>query len=549
MMWAGPYATRLLAEMGAEVIKIESPRAWDNVRTLLPQPGAPEPWNTSYYFNDYNRDKKSLTLDLAQPRGRALFLELVAKCDCVIENYRADVLDKLGIGWDVLREAGPTSCSSAWRASARPAPKQALVGFGPIIEQMAGMASTTGYGDDGIPYKTGISYGDPIGGIAAAGAVVLALIARRRSGRGAWIDLAQRETMAQMIGPAFAAASLRGEAPVHRGNRDRALRAAGRLPVRGRATSGSRSRRATTRSGARSRARSARPSSTSLPLAERRARHDELDRQHRSVDPRFRTARSRRVAAACRRRGRARARLQRDPPRPAPRRARLLGRAAASADADPGSSPPPRGAWSRRSPQPRRHAPLFGEHNREILCGLLGPRRERARRARVRARDRRRARSARAPVDQGPARGVQRRRRRDHHHHHGARAARAARRRAWPRCARWCRCSSRSYVRASCTWASTGTTTTTCCTRRTASNGWILWANLHLLFWLSLFPFATAWVGENPRRELARRVLRLRAAHGERRLPDPRARADRAPRPRLRARARAAPQPARMRSR
>ena len=93
MMWAGPYATRLLGEMGAEIIKIESPRAWDNVRTLLPQPGAPEPWNTSYYFNDYNRDKKSLTLDLSQPAGRALFLELAAKCDCVIENYRADVLD------------------------------------------------------------------------------------------------------------------------------------------------------------------------------------------------------------------------------------------------------------------------------------------------------------------------------------------------------------------------------------------------------------------------------------------------------------------------
>jgi len=70
MMWAGPYATRVLAEMGAEVIKIESPKAWDNIRTLIPQPGAPDPWNSSYYFNDYNRDKKSLTLDLAERVGR-----------------------------------------------------------------------------------------------------------------------------------------------------------------------------------------------------------------------------------------------------------------------------------------------------------------------------------------------------------------------------------------------------------------------------------------------------------------------------------------------
>ena len=123
--------------MGAEVIKIESPRAWDNVRTLLPHPGRPSRGTRRFYFNDYNRDKKSLTLDLAQPRGRELFLELVAKCDAVIENYRADVLDKLGLGYEVLREARPTSSSSAWPASARPGPTATLVGFGPIIEQMA----------------------------------------------------------------------------------------------------------------------------------------------------------------------------------------------------------------------------------------------------------------------------------------------------------------------------------------------------------------------------------------------------------------------------
>jgi crotonobetainyl-CoA:carnitine CoA-transferase CaiB-like acyl-CoA transferase len=103
MMSAGPYATKLLAEMGAEVIKIESPTAWDNIRTLLPQPGAPEPWNSAYYFNEYNRDKKSVVLDLADPRGRDVFLRLVAECDVVIENYRADVLDNLGLGYETLR--------------------------------------------------------------------------------------------------------------------------------------------------------------------------------------------------------------------------------------------------------------------------------------------------------------------------------------------------------------------------------------------------------------------------------------------------------------
>src|SRR5689334_8322016 len=103
MKWAGPYCTKILAEMGAEVIKVESPSAWDNIRTLVPQMYVPDPWNSAIYFNEYNRDKKSLTLDLAQKTGRDLLLKLVSKSDVVVENYRADVLDKLDLGYDVLR--------------------------------------------------------------------------------------------------------------------------------------------------------------------------------------------------------------------------------------------------------------------------------------------------------------------------------------------------------------------------------------------------------------------------------------------------------------
>ena len=121
MMWAGPYATKVMAEMGAEVIKVESPRAWDNIRTLIPEPGAPEPWNTAFYFQEYNRQKKSVVLDLAEPAGRDAFLRLVAQCDVLIENYRADVMDKFDLGYDVVRaRARPTSFTSRWRRSARP---------------------------------------------------------------------------------------------------------------------------------------------------------------------------------------------------------------------------------------------------------------------------------------------------------------------------------------------------------------------------------------------------------------------------------------------
>ncbi len=107
MMWAGPYATKLLAEMGAEIIKVEGPRSWDNIRTLIPQPGAPDPWNSAVYFNEYNRDKKSVILDLADSRGRDAFLRLIPHCDVVIENYRADVLEKLSLGYEELRVCSP----------------------------------------------------------------------------------------------------------------------------------------------------------------------------------------------------------------------------------------------------------------------------------------------------------------------------------------------------------------------------------------------------------------------------------------------------------
>ncbi|MET0579584.1 MAG: CoA transferase, partial [Ilumatobacteraceae bacterium] len=97
MMWAGPYATKMLGEMGAEVVKIESPKAWDNIRTLMPQPEhITDPWNSAHYFAEYNHEKKSVTLDLATPTGRDVFLRLVANSDVVIENYRADVMDNLG---------------------------------------------------------------------------------------------------------------------------------------------------------------------------------------------------------------------------------------------------------------------------------------------------------------------------------------------------------------------------------------------------------------------------------------------------------------------
>jgi crotonobetainyl-CoA:carnitine CoA-transferase CaiB-like acyl-CoA transferase len=369
MMWAGPYATRVLAEMGAEVIKIESPRAWDNVRTLLPIEHR-EPWNASWYFNDYNRDKKSLTLDLAQPRGCELFLRLVARCDVVIENYRAEVLDKLGVGYDALRGARPDVILVSMAGFGKTGPERDLVGFGPTVEMMAGISSLTGYGDDGIPYKTGISYGDPVGGLAAVSAVVLALIQRRRTGRGVWIDLAQREAMSQMAGEAFVAASLRGERPTHYGNRHPAWAPQGVYRVRGE----DQWLAISVRDDAEWRVLAGAIGAgdlAELSLAERRDRHDELDLRiaawSREQDPQaaMEALQALRVPAA---RVLDTHDIHWDP--------QLLARESWTFLPHPCTAPWPQpvSAWRlvEANPRPRRHAPLFGEHNREILCGLLG---------------------------------------------------------------------------------------------------------------------------------------------------------------------------------
>lgn len=220
--WAGPYATKLMAESGADVVKIESPAAWDNIRTLIPQdPSIPDPWNSAYYFNEYNHSKTSLTLDLAQAEGRELFLRLVAEADVVIENYRADVLDAFDLGYDVLRAAKQDIILVSMAGFGKTGELKSHVGFGPIIEMMSGLMSLTGYGgEDDVPYKTGISYGDPVGGLHAVLAVALSLLQRDRTGEGRHIDLAQRETAASMAGPAFVAAATDGKDPIQWGNRD-----------------------------------------------------------------------------------------------------------------------------------------------------------------------------------------------------------------------------------------------------------------------------------------------------------------------------------------
>ena len=233
MMWAGPYATKMLGEMGADVIKLESPRAWDNIRTLLPRAEVvDDPWNSAYYFAEYNHEKRSVTLDLAHPAGKETFLRLVANSDVVIENYRADVMDNLGLTTEVLLEANPSLVVVSMAGFGKAGGEQDNVGYGPIIEMMSGLMSLSGYEPD-APHKTGVSYGDPVAGLAAVSAIALALIKRRATGRGSVVDLSQCEVSATMAGAAFATFASSGQVPPATGNRNARWAPEGCYPVRG----------------------------------------------------------------------------------------------------------------------------------------------------------------------------------------------------------------------------------------------------------------------------------------------------------------------------
>ena len=233
MAWAGPFATRLLADMGAEVIKIEAVNNWDLLRSYTGQPPTVERvWDKSPYFNHYNRNKYGCVLDLAGERGRELFLRLVEVSDVVIENFRSEVMDNLGLSWDTLRARNPDLIYVAMPGHGKSGPEKDFVAYGTNVEQLAGLAHLTGY-RDGPPQKTGISYGDPMAGIAAAGAIALALWDRRRTGAGQYIEVAQRENLIGAIGEFIVGYAMNGREPERRGNRHSSMAPHGCYPCAG----------------------------------------------------------------------------------------------------------------------------------------------------------------------------------------------------------------------------------------------------------------------------------------------------------------------------
>lgn len=219
MVWAGPFGTRMLGDYGAEVIKVEAPRQWDLLRSLGLVPRTDHHWyNKSAYFNHNNRDKYAVALDLADERGRAALLKLCAVSDVIVENFRSDVMDNLGLSYEEVRAANPNIIYVSMPGHGKTGPEKDYVAYGSNVEQLAGIVAISGYEND-EPMKTGFSYGDPMAGTALVGAVASALRQRSRTGEGLYLELAQRENLTMFVGEYLVDYSMNGVARPPLGNR------------------------------------------------------------------------------------------------------------------------------------------------------------------------------------------------------------------------------------------------------------------------------------------------------------------------------------------
>lgn len=219
MVWAGPFGTRMLGDYGAEVIKVESAQQWDQLRALGLIPRTTPRWyNMSGYFNHNNRDKYGLALDLRAAGGKETLLKLAAVSDVMVENFRADVMENLGLTYEDVRRANPRLIYVSMPGHGKTGPEKDYVAYGTNVEQLAGLVSVSGYeGEE--PMKTGFSYGDPMAGTALVAAVCMALRKRAKTGEGEYIELAQRENLGMFVGEFVVDYSMNGVLRRPAGNR------------------------------------------------------------------------------------------------------------------------------------------------------------------------------------------------------------------------------------------------------------------------------------------------------------------------------------------
>ena len=220
MGWAGPLAARHLADMGADVIKVEGCvrfdwwRGWEATQEWIDEGGAEK----NPAFNMVNRNKRDITLDLSTTVGSDLLKRLVAISDVVVENYSAGVLPKLGLSYDVLKAVNPALVMISMPAFGTDGPWQGYRAYGSTVEQASGLPHLSGT-PDAPPTMVHVALGDSVGGLNGAAALLTALRHKRRTGQGQHLDLSQSQCLFPLGIEGILTQSALGKTPPRLGNR------------------------------------------------------------------------------------------------------------------------------------------------------------------------------------------------------------------------------------------------------------------------------------------------------------------------------------------
>jgi crotonobetainyl-CoA:carnitine CoA-transferase CaiB-like acyl-CoA transferase len=193
---AGPTCTQMLGDLGAEVIKIERPGAGDDTRGFAPptMPGTEE----SAYFVGVNRNKRSVTLDIATPEGQDIARRLLADCDMLVENFKVGALAKYGLGYEQLHAEFPGLIYCSITGFGQTGPYAARPGYDSLIQAMGGVMSLTGE-PDGLPQKVGVPVADLFAGLYGCIGILAALRHRDRTGQGQQVDIGMLDTHAAWL--------------------------------------------------------------------------------------------------------------------------------------------------------------------------------------------------------------------------------------------------------------------------------------------------------------------------------------------------------------
>ena len=210
---ACPYAAVLMADLGATVIKIENPKGGDDTRKMGPFING-----NSVYYTNFNRSKVGITLNLKEPEGKEIFNELVKKADVVLENYRPGTMEKLGLGYDVLKEINPGIVYGSVSGFGHTGPLSKRAGYDIVGQAMGGLMSTSGW-PGGPATRSGTPLGDVLGALNMTVGVLAALVNKQKTGLGEKVDVALVDSVAAAMENITMIYQSTGRIPQRIGNR------------------------------------------------------------------------------------------------------------------------------------------------------------------------------------------------------------------------------------------------------------------------------------------------------------------------------------------